>query len=442
MKRPSLSEVQTALPDSQVERYGPAEEDVSPIVASPKSVEELAAIMTVASDRGWRVAPIGNGGWVGEDVLDVAELIVSTAKLNQIARYEPADLTVTVGAGMEVGALNDIAGRNGQRVALDPPGSSGGTIGALLSAGRSGSLRTGYGRPRDQVLGATVVTGDGRVLKLGGGVVKNVAGFDLLRLIVGSGGTLGIIASATLRLFPIEEAEQTLVFSYQSWTEALKAGRDLARSPLELTAAEMIEERDTGGEPNSRFQLAVRLMGRKEVVEETAKSCEELLHAGRRSEGAEETQAGVWSRMEATEVQAELSVRLLALPSRLQDLFELSTDKLGPGWWRIAQLRTGELRLGRTNPGPRTNLDPGTNLDFSVDDLRLSLTELRHAVEALGGTLTLVNGPTGLRQVFSSHGDMGSLGPLMHGVRLEFDPNEILIDRSAPVQPLSEKSVR
>ena len=138
---------------------------------------------------------------IGEDL--------TVAGLNRILEHDPGDLTCTVEAGVRLSALRDALAASGQRLSLDPPGDP--TIGALLARNLSGPLRHRFGAPRDLVLGATLVLADGTIASAGGKVVKNVAGYDLARLMCGSEGRLALIARASFKLHPLPRASGTLV---------------------------------------------------------------------------------------------------------------------------------------------------------------------------------------------------------------------------------------
>jgi glycolate oxidase FAD binding subunit len=156
-----------------------------------------------------------------------------------IVEYEPADLTLTAMAGIRGRDLLSRTSSSGQWLPLDPPGWGDATLGGLLATGESGSVAQIYGRTRDLTLGLTLVAGDGRVLDVGGRVVKNVAGFDLVRLAVGSRGALGLITRASVRLFPRPERDVGLLVSAPSIDELLPAARSVITSPLPLAGAEL-----------------------------------------------------------------------------------------------------------------------------------------------------------------------------------------------------------
>ena len=161
---------------------------------SVSSLEDASALLAAAHAEGRRVR-------IGEDL--------TVAGLNRILEHDPGDLTCTVEAGVRLSALRDALAASGQRLSLDPPGDP--TIGALLARNLSGPLRHRFGAPRDLVLGATLVLADGTIASAGGKVVKNVAGYDLARLMCGSEGRLALIARASFKLHPLPRATGTLV---------------------------------------------------------------------------------------------------------------------------------------------------------------------------------------------------------------------------------------
>lgn len=139
---------------------------------------------------------------------------------SRILEYTPEDLTVTVEAGLTLGALQRALRERGQWLPVDPPHADRLSIGALLATNASGPRRFGHGTIRDHLLGLQVALADGRLIRSGGKVVKNVAGFDLLKLFVGSQGSLGVITEATFKLLPLPEAEHTVQLECASLAEA------------------------------------------------------------------------------------------------------------------------------------------------------------------------------------------------------------------------------
>jgi glycolate oxidase FAD binding subunit len=187
---------------------------------SVSSLEEAADVLAAAHAS-------GNSLRIGGDL--------TTDGLDRILEHEAGDLTCTVEAGVRLSELNAELARHGQRLSLDPPGDP--TIGALLARNVSGPLRHRFGAPRDLVLGATLVLADGTIASAGGKVVKNVAGYDLARLVCGSRGHLALIARASFRLHPFPKAAATLVVETDH-VGATVAG--LLRSQLQPSALDVL----------------------------------------------------------------------------------------------------------------------------------------------------------------------------------------------------------
>jgi glycolate oxidase FAD binding subunit len=352
--------------------------------------------------------------------------VVSTVRIRGIVEYEPGDLTITCGAGMTGGGLSERVGRHRQWLPLDPAGWRAGTIGATLANASTGSLRAGYGAPRDQVLGLTMVTGDGRVLELGGRVVKNVAGFDLVRLAVGSAGTLGVVTSATLRLHPMPELDRTLLVRGLERGELVQMARALAVAPVPIAALELGGlTLAVGGEvPQGPFLMA-RLCGASETVEAVEELLRPIIQAGDTVRLEEEEADELRSLIEAQEAESDVVVRLTLLPSRLGTLLEVADgleEELSPadrgtadgkaaGW--LAHVSWGIVRL----------LLPYTK---GMGGLGARLIEARSWLEREGGSLRLVQGSMDLAEEVGPRELPEAAREISEGLKREFDPAGIL----------------
>ena len=187
---------------------------------SVSSVAEASAFLSSASASGRRVR-------IGEDL--------TAGELDRILEHEAGDLTCTVESGVRLSELQRALARHGQRLSLDPPGDP--MIGALLAENASGPLRHRFGAPRDLLLGVTLVLADGTVANAGGKVVKNVAGYDLGRLVCGSQGRLAFVARASFRLHPLPTASATVVVEAKDVAAAVAA---LLRSYLQPSALDVL----------------------------------------------------------------------------------------------------------------------------------------------------------------------------------------------------------
>jgi len=185
-------------------------------------------------------------------------VVVETSSLNRLLAHNPADMTVAVEAGVPLTELQAVLGEHGQWLAFDPPSqTAGATVGGLLATGDSGPQRLRYGGLRDLVIGATVVLADGTVARTGGRVIKNVAGYDLAKMMYGSLGTLGLVAEVVLRLHPLPATSATAVLRC-SVREATALTVALMASALEPVAVDWVQ---TGDRPVDDGRLAVRFAG-------------------------------------------------------------------------------------------------------------------------------------------------------------------------------------
>jgi len=220
-------------------------EEVAPAAAvAPGSAEEVAAILHFASAHHLSVAPAG--GFARQGIGGVPEgvdVVLETRRLAALEHYDPGDLTLGAGAGMTLAALEEKLAANQQFLPVESPHAERETIGGLLATAASSPLRHGYGGLRDYCIGVHFVTGDGRIAKGGGRVVKNVAGYDLMKLLIGSFGTLGVIVSANFKVFPRPRQTATFACDFASAEEAVAFRDRVLRSALTPICLELVSPR-------------------------------------------------------------------------------------------------------------------------------------------------------------------------------------------------------
>ena len=214
----------------------------NPLLVSPGSIVEVCEVMKLASSEGWTVMPAGAMTWpdAGQPARHV-DIIVSTGRLNRIIEHEPADLIAVSEAGVSFKNFNDALMQKGQWLPLDPPNDGRATIGGVVATGLGGAQQFGYGPPRKHVIGMKVVRADGSLIKVGGRVVKNVAGYDLCKLFTGSLGTLGIIVEVNFKLRPLPFATKT-VMSWGHRESLLSGAQRIIDSPLFPVAVELLSQ--------------------------------------------------------------------------------------------------------------------------------------------------------------------------------------------------------
>src|SRR5689334_5934336 len=237
---------------------GPASVDRDPDNVprvTPDSTDALSLVCRLAYDEGWKIRIEGLGTWLSPDA--PADLALSTRALDEVVSVSPADLVATVQAGAPMDAVRRRLAEQGMWLAMDPPGRPNRTLGSVIATGTSGPLRLGFGPVRDHVLGCTVVTGDGRTVKAGGRVVKNVAGYDLTKLHVGGFGGFGIVTEAHVRLRALPRADVTLISRGGRDAQSAVA-RDLLEAGLSPAAVELLSPGLAG---DSDWVLAARFLG-------------------------------------------------------------------------------------------------------------------------------------------------------------------------------------
>ena len=210
-------------------------------IVSPRTPEEIALLLALAQDRGWVVATSGghtrqHAGGVPQRV----DILLRTHRLNAIEHYDPGDLTVGAGAGMTLAALQATLAKHNQYLPLDPANPGQSTVGGILASAAQGPLLAGFGGVREFCIGVKFVTAAGKQAKGGGRVVKNVAGYDLMKLMIGSHGTLGVLTSASFKVFPRPRQTRTYLATFESPQKLMKYRNWLMESGLAWLCFEAI----------------------------------------------------------------------------------------------------------------------------------------------------------------------------------------------------------
>jgi glycolate oxidase FAD binding subunit len=239
------------------------------LTVSPASTEETAAVMRLCSDHKLVVTPRGGGTKLGWGNPVTPQVILDTRRLSGVREHSWQDLTATVGAGTSWAAMRKALAEHNQRVALDPLFRTPATVGGIIATNDSGALRIRYGSLRDLVIGMTIVLADGTIARSGGKVVKNVAGYDLPKLLTGSYGTLGIITEATFRLHPVHPHSETHTIRSEDVQSLATLQQKLLSAAMSVESLQMRNE-DEG------FALDVRFASLPEVLREHEQRLREL----------------------------------------------------------------------------------------------------------------------------------------------------------------------
>jgi glycolate oxidase FAD binding subunit len=385
-------------------------------IVYPNTQAELAEVIACAHRNNWSILPCGSGSkitWGG--LASGVELVVSTERINQVIQHAVGDLTVTVEAGTKFADLQAILVEAGQFLALDPTTPESATIGGIVATADTGSLRQRYGGVRDQVLGITFVRADGQIAKAGGRVVKNVAGYDLMKLFTGSYGTLGIITQVTFRVYPLPEASATVVLTGDA--DAIAQVTTTQRSSaLTPTAADLLST-----------QLVARLgIGRglgliarfQSVTESVKQQSAGLLEVGQQlglqgaiySAGDE---AHLWQtlreEMGAPTTEPLITCKIGVLPrAAVATLTQL--DSFAP-----------QQGMGLIHAGSGLGL-----LRFDSPDVTQIILEMRAFCQSQSGFLTILEALVTLKQQLDVWGYSSNALDLMRRIKQQFDPKNLL----------------
>ncbi|MFO5475348.1 MAG: FAD-binding oxidoreductase, partial [Dolichospermum sp.] len=325
--------------------------------------------------------------------------------INQLIEHAVGDLTVTVEAGMKFAEIQEILAKSGQTLALDPAFPESATIGGIVATADTGSLRQRYGGVRDQLLGITFIRADGEIAKAGGRVVKNVAGYDLMKLFTGAYGTLGIITQVTLRVYPIPETSGTVLLTGKP--EAVSSAvRILQSSELTPTQVDLLSSKlVTSLALGTGIGLITRFQSIHESVEEQSQRLlaigEKLGLQGVIYQGVEES--NLWQQ----------------LPNKIYDHLTESTITCKIGVLPTAAVEIiNQINIGLIHVSSGLGLVRLENPD--------QILPVRNLCQANSGFLTILSAPVELKQRFDVWGYNGNGLEVMRGIKEQFDANLIL----------------
>jgi glycolate oxidase FAD binding subunit len=376
-------------------------------VLEPASAADVATIVARASRERQTVAVRGGGTKTGWGTPGrAADVVLSMVRLNAVVAHRHGDLTATVQAGATRAAVNQVLSEHGQWLPLDPPWSDRATIGGIVATNDSGPRRHRYGAPRDLIIGVDVVRADGVAAKAGGIVVKNVAGYDIARLMTGSYGSLAVIVSATFKLFPLPQASRTVVIELDAADRAAGLLRALVNSQLTPTAIELqtpplrILVRFETIEIAADQQAAAALK-----LAESAGVGASVLHAEREHTLWQDHNSRPWNGDGAV-------VKVTLLPSDVVPIV---------GWLADAMHGVDHEVIGRAGVGVlfvRIGGDAARQAKI--------MTALRDRLPPGRGSAVLVRGSDDLRSLIDPWGPLGDGFELMRAIKQRFDPDGIL----------------
>jgi glycolate oxidase FAD binding subunit len=415
----------------------------------PSSIDEVSAVLAAANEAGVPVTPWGGGTAITVGCAGPGPgLIVSLQRLCRVVEHEPGDLTATVEAGITVARFQEAVAVRGQWLSLDPPHAETATIGGVLAANAAGPRRHLYGTARDLVIGLTVVCADGAVVKGGGKVVKNVAGYDLPKLFIGSFGTLGVIVTATVKLRPRPDVERLMAASFDDVKTCGLAVRAVLMSDLVPTAVDLVdaEAARTLGIGENRPAMVVGFDG---LAEQVAWQSQELAHLVAEAGAAaplSELSPEMWTALPLAAARAipapTALVRLSVLPARVAEVIEQCAAAARAVGLRAAfnaQAGVGSISAALSGDHPEARApgggplsSPGTTIDGretttqSLDRIVATLGDWRTAARAAGGHAVIESAALAIKERIDPWDQPGSALRIMRRIKAELDPKGIL----------------
>src|SRR5579875_759550 len=401
------------------------------VAVRPRTAEGVAAVLHLAHEHGWAVAPRGGG-----TLLDLGnqperlDIVLDLTALDAVVDYQPDDMTIAVQAGITLAALERVLAERGQMLPLDAPLPMRATVGGTLAANISGPRRLRFGTARDLTIGMQVALPEEGLARSGGRVVKNVAGYDLTKLHIGSLGTAGIITEATFKVQPLPTGRGALAAAFDNRDVAISVALQLVRGQLFPAAVELLDFgaahrllAGTRAEPSEgQWLLAVLLLG---VPAAVSRSTREIMTLCTRSgapvvtalemEERERLLAGIRDYGRADDNHAVLIARAATLPAQTGAAIDALT-------------RLGE----RLSSVPEIIARPGAGLAcgywYSVpaEALPGAVAPVREELARLGGWLVVERAPLPALTGLDVWGLTGDDLALMRRLKATYDPRRIL----------------
>src|SRR6266545_1381649 len=403
----------------------------SPLTVAPGSIAEVCEVMKLASSEGWAVVPAGAMTWLDAgEPLQRVNIIINTRRLNRIIEHEPADLVTIAEAGVTLKDLNEELAKKGQWLPIDPPEDVDGlrpTIGGVVATGQGGAQQFGYGMPRRHVIGMKVVLADGSLIKVGGRVVKNVAGYDLCKLFTGSYGTLGIIAEVNFKLRPLPFATRT-VMAWGSRDDLLAAAQRVIHSRLFPVAIELLSPRfarEAQWSEGADHLLLIRFTGSLTAVTAQTNAAEEVLivKGNVKPESRVSEDSIIWDTLASfparfrNDLVWRTGLRPADVGSFLAKLAEgaKSSELIWQAGVGDGCLRAVERLTDKDNEAQGLQRDTVVHIE-----------KLRADAKSLGGTLIIEHAPAAIKNLANAWGSFGSSIGIMQRVKQQLDRDDIL----------------
>ena len=377
------------------------------LIVRPGSREEVAECLKVCSDAGAAVVPAGRMTWLDcGNPLRQADVVLGLSRLNRIIEYSPPDLTACVEAGLTLGDFTVETMKHRQWLPVDPPGFTSASLGAIAACNSSGALRLGFGTPRDYVIGLKLAHANGTESKSGGRVVKNVAGYDMNKLYVGSYGTLAVITEVIVKLRPLADCSSTMLITSKYRGPLFHLAKRILSS--ELLPASVVLCRRLSALPADA--LLIRFIDSEASVRSQIESVKAAVDDTCTVDLLNEVDAeAAWAEVadfDERAIRLRISVPLSSVPAEFEKAFVAHIECVA-----TADIGTGIIRMS-----------------FDADERLVAdqIKRLRKSVVSSGGTLFIEKAPYEAKAEADAWGDAGATLSLMRTLKEAFDPQSLL----------------
>ncbi len=392
-------------------------------VIAPSLVSEIQNFLDHAVKKKLSIIPAGNGSKlsIGNPPGQI-DFLLTMKKFDKVIEYIPDDLTITVGSGMLLKDVQEILADNNQLLPTNPPYNNESTVGGIVATNSSGPYRLRYGTTRDLVLGLRVVQASGTIIKAGGKVVKNVAGYDINKLYIASYGTLGIITEVSFKLFPKPAIERTMLLNFNQHGSALRVATKISQSQLLPVFVSFF----SAGIPDTEVLdpcLLVGIDGHPKAVDwqiDQINSIANLNGVAKKEVYKDHKQSQLRSRLcvfpEGKWSNPVVVSRINIRPSDVGNFISSVLDIASPfSVYVMSHVGNGIVYLILSD-----------FIEEQVGLLANTLTVLRNQVANIGGNLILEIAPLGLKNLMDVWGEVGKKSQLMTQIKSELDPTNVL----------------
>jgi glycolate oxidase FAD binding subunit len=378
-------------------------------IIKPESTEEVCACLKVCSEFAAAIVPAGAMTWLEcGNPLRAADVILNLERMNRVIEYSPPDLVAIVEAGVPLNEFNVLTKEQRQWLPLDFAGTPQSTLGAIASTAVTGALRLGFGTPRDYVIGLRLAHIDGTESKSGGRVAKNVAGYDLNKLYVGSFGTLAVITGLNLKLRPLPERDATMMITAKESAKLLDLAKRAFASVIQPASIFLATRLPALA---SQSALLIRFIESEAAVEYQLNELAHLLDKDFQASALNDKDAEmIWQQVVNVDQLAGISVRLSVPLAKVTWMFEL-LQQMHKDCFASVDIGTGIIRLS-----------------FQAEDAKAVelIRAMRMLATGIDGSLFVECAPAIVRAEADAWGDVGNLAKLMKGVKYNFDPQSLL----------------